>query len=91
MKKRLAVYVDGFNVYYGIRGTPYRWLDLGRLSGLLVPNVELVRIRYFTARITNRPDDPAQAQRQDTYLRALRTLPNLTIHEGRFLASEVRL
>lgn len=91
LKKRLAVYVDGFNVYYGIRGTPYRWLDLGRLSGLLVPNVELVRIRYFTARITNRPDDPAQAQRQDTYLRALRTLPNLTIHEGRFLASEVRM
>lgn len=85
------MYVDGFNVYYGIRGTPYRWLDLGRLSRLLVPNVELVRIRYFTARITNRPNDPGQAQRQDTYLRALRTLPNLTIHEGRFLASEVRM
>lgn len=83
--------MDGFNVYYGIRGTPYRWLDLGHLAGLLMPNLAVVRIRYFTARITNRPDDPGQAARQDTYLRALRTIPNLSIHEGRFLSSEVRM
>ncbi len=26
------VYVDGFNLYYGcLKGTPYRWLDLGAL------------------------------------------------------------
>jgi 6-hydroxy-3-succinoylpyridine 3-monooxygenase len=25
-----TVYVDAFNLYYGcLRGTPYRWLDLG--------------------------------------------------------------
>lgn len=26
------VYVDAFNLYYGcLKGTPYRWLDLGAL------------------------------------------------------------
>lgn len=25
------VYIDGFNLYYGLlKGTPYKWLDLGR-------------------------------------------------------------
>ena len=32
------VYVDGFNLYYGaLKGTPYKWLDLGALSKVLLP------------------------------------------------------
>ena len=31
----------------------------------------------------NSPDDPTKAQRQQTYLRALQTVPGLTIHYGR--------
>lgn len=27
IKQRTRVYVDGFNIYYGIRFTPYRWRD----------------------------------------------------------------
>ena len=86
------VYVDGFNLYYGaVRETPYKWLDLGELCRLLLPQNQINRIRYFTALVESRPYDPQQPQRQQTYLRALRTIPNLTIHEGRFLASSVRM
>lgn len=27
---RVIAYIDGFNLYHGIRNTPYRWLDPGR-------------------------------------------------------------
>ena len=88
---RTNVYVDGFNLYYrAIRGTQYRWLDLGRLSQLLLPGHEIHRIRYFTARVTNRTSDRTQAQRQQMYLRALETIPNLTVHYGHFMESTKR-
>ena len=47
------------------------------------------RIRYFTARVKPTPNDPQKAQRQQTYLRALATIPNLSIHEGHFLSNVV--
>jgi uncharacterized LabA/DUF88 family protein len=91
LKRRVVVYVDGFNVYYAIRGTPFRWLNLGHLSTLLVGNATVQRIRYFTARVADRPDSPYQATHQDIYLRALGTVPQLEICEGRFLSSQVRM
>jgi hypothetical protein len=87
---RTIVYVDGFNLYYGaLRGTPYRWLDLGALCARLLPNDDIVAIKYFTALVKPRPGKPQTAQRQQIYLRALRTIPNLTIVEGHFLTSKV--
>jgi len=89
---RANIYVDGFNLYYGlVRGTPYRWLDLGKLCRLVLPGDEINRIRYFTARVRSRPDDPGKAQRQQTFLRALETIPNLTVHYGHFLERPVRM
>ena len=86
------VYVDGFNLYYGcLKGTSYRWLDLARLCQVLLPSHEIHRIRYFTALVGQRPHDPQQPQRQQTYLRALRIIPNLSIHYGHFLSHVVRL
>ncbi len=86
------VYVDAFNLYYGaLRGTDYKWLDLRSLSEKLVPKHPVKRIRYFTARVQSRPDDPQIAQRQQIYLRALETLPGLTVHYGRFLSNVTRL
>ena len=86
------VYVDGFNLYYGaLRGTPYKWLDLEALCRRLLPKDDINRIRYFTARITARPDDPQQTLRQQVYLRALGTLPLVSIHYGHFLTHAVRL
>ncbi len=60
-------------------------MDVGKLARLLLPQNPIVRIRYFTARVRNRPGDLTQAQRQQAYLRALETIPDLTIHLGYFL------
>ena len=58
---------------------------------LLFPNDEIAKIRYFTALVKPRPDDPRQGQRQQTFLRALRTLPNVSIHLGSFLSNPTRM
>lgn len=90
---RTNVYVDGFNLYYrAIKGTPYKWLDLSQLCRrVLSGRHEIHRIRYFTARIQSRPTDPRQLQRQLIYLRALQTIPNLSIHYGTFLSNTKRM
>ena len=89
MVQRVAVYIDGFNLYYGLRSKGWRryyWLDLRRLSAtLLRSNQRLVLIRYFTAPVLPRADRPGQRERQRKYLEALATLPDLHIHQGYFL------
>jgi hypothetical protein len=86
------VYIDGFNLYYGaVKGTRYKWLDLDALVTSLLPKDNVKRIRYFTARVVPRADDPQQGLRQDVYLRALRTIPRLSIHYGRFQVNNVKM
>ena len=84
---RTRVYVDGFNLYYGaLKGTPFKWLDPVRLAALLLPREYAIdRLRYFTARVSGKLDSRAPA-RQQNYLKALSTLPEVDIHYGRFLA-----
>jgi hypothetical protein len=65
------VYIDGFNLYYGaLKDTPYKWLDLDALCRRLLPKHRIGRIRYFTAIVSARPNDPSGPDRQRTYLRA---------------------
>jgi uncharacterized LabA/DUF88 family protein len=87
------VYIDGWNLYYGaIKSTPYRWLDLHALSCNLLNRGYCVRkVRYFTARVDDRPDDLQQSQRQDAYIRALRTIPEIEVHFGRFATNVKRV
>ena len=67
-----------------MKGTSFRWLDLRKLSErILKPGCQLNRIRYFTALVDGRKD-PDTPHRQQTYLRALGTIPDLTIHYGSF-------
>ncbi|MEZ4657773.1 MAG: NYN domain-containing protein [Caldilineaceae bacterium] len=90
--KKTVVYIDGFNLYYGaLKGTPYRWLNPLALSHLLLPNHDVVQVKYFTALVTPRPANPDQATRQQTYLRALQTIPNLQIIYGHFLSHEIMM
>ena len=87
-----TVYIDGFNFYYGaVKDTPYKWLDFEALCRRLLPKDQITKIRYFTARISSRPDDPQQAARQDTFLRALDTFPLIEIHEGHFVTRPTRM
>jgi uncharacterized LabA/DUF88 family protein len=91
-RPRTYVYIDGFNFYYGcIKGTAFRWLNIAQMCHLLLPKNDIHRIRYFTAPVISRPNDPDQAVRQQIYFRALKTLPNLDIVLGRFLTNEVEM
>lgn len=68
------VYIDGFNLYYRlIKGSPCKWLNLLTLCQLMLPDHDIQQIKYFTAPVSARPDDPDQPTRQQTYFRALRS------------------
>lgn len=74
---KVIAYVDGFNLYFGLKEAGYRkyyWLNIRLLAeNLLQFNQELVFTKYFTARII---DDPVKEKRQGTYIEALETLRN---------------
>jgi uncharacterized LabA/DUF88 family protein len=83
---RVAVYVDGFNLYFGLKATygrKYLWLDLQALAAsLLRPGQTLEQITYFTARVRN---DPEGQRRQSDYLDALASYSSrVTVVDGRF-------
>ena len=83
---RIITYTDGFNLYYGLKDARYErylWLDLVRLSLMLLkPGQKIVRVKYFTSRISM-PED--KKKRQANYLEALGTLQNLDVTYGHFL------
>ena len=66
---RTYVYIDGFNLYYGsVKNTPYKWLDFKTLFvRQLKPYNQILAIKYFTAKVTARPDDPGAPTRQDVF------------------------
>lgn len=90
---KTIVYVDGFNLYYGcLKNTDYKWLDLQKLAkNVLHVNNQILEIKYFTAKVTPTPHDPQKASRQDVYLKALKTIPNLSIYTGFFLTKETAM
>jgi hypothetical protein len=89
---KTIVYIDAFNFYFGaVKGTPFKWLDFGKLCSLLLPQNQIVAIKYFTALVRPQPHDPLQPIRQQVYWRALRTIPNFSIHEGHFLVHTVSM
>lgn len=80
----------GSTLYYGsFKRTPYKWLDLGSLCAGMLPNDRVIAIKYYTARISARPGKPNGPTDQQIYLRALRTIPNLSITYGHFLTHSV--
>jgi len=86
------VYIDGLNLYYGaLKRTRYRWLDLRALCQKYLPHHNIGRIKYFTARISGRPGDPDAPNRQNLYLRALATLPEVDVIFGSFQVKPVRM
>jgi uncharacterized LabA/DUF88 family protein len=89
---RTRVYIDGFNLYYGcVKGTPHKWLDVHALCVNLLPKNQVDLVRYFTAKVSARPNDPDQPNRQQTYLRALAANPNVSLHLGHFLTHKVTM
>lgn len=91
---RTIVYVDGFNFYYGaVKGTPWKWLDpVALFKRVLGSQNDLVRLKYFTARVQPTAGDPAVHVRQDAYLSAIQAHCALVeLHFGHFLRHQVRM
>ena len=67
--ERVTVYIDGFNLYYGLRAKNwqrYYWLDVRRLSEhLLRPNQLLVGVHYFTTKVFRDPNNPGKFTRTE--------------------------
>lgn len=87
---RTVVYVDGFNLYFRLveKRPALKWLNIKALAErLLSPANKIVGVRYYTARVSGRMDSQAPA-RQQIYLDALRTVPEISVHMGSFLLSE---
>ncbi len=86
---RVVAYVDGFNLYFGLKSKGWRkyyWLDLVALAqALLKPGQTLQGVHYFTTRIRTNGHNGEDMRRQLTYLEALGTLGNLQLHYGHYL------
>jgi len=88
-KPRAYVYIDGFNLFYrAVRGTPYAWLNLEALCDQILPQYNVLKVKYYTAKVRSRRD-PEKSLRQETYLRALRTLPRVEICFGTYSSHKV--
>ena len=91
---RVLCYIDGFNLYFGLREKNWRryyWLNVHKLAeSFLRPGQRLEAVRYFTTRVSSTPRDPNQDKRQNTYLEALATLPNTSLHYGHYLTKSVQ-
>lgn len=90
---RTVVYVDGYNLYYGLlRKSKFKWLDLFALfrDYVLDDSAALLEVRYYTAPVLGRMcDDPDSPQRQRRYLQALRKMypQQVAVIEGKILAT----
>jgi uncharacterized LabA/DUF88 family protein len=87
MSKKVIVYIDGFNLYFGLveRGwRKYLWLDLKKFAGsLLLPDQTLVHTKYFTSRVSK---PISKNKRQSLFIDALNTLTEFSIFYGRYQA-----
>ena len=89
---KTVVYVDGFNLYYGaVKGTAFKWLNIMALCKHLLPKNEIIKIKYFTAPVTARHNDPDQPNRQQLFFRAIQTIPELEIIYCHFLSHEIMM
>lgn len=81
---RVSAYIDGFNLSSAMRDAGlvrYLWLDLVALAReLLRPHQRLESVHYFTALLRRKE----QAKRQNAFLEANKTSPELTVREGEF-------
>jgi len=88
---RANVYVDGFNLYYGgVKGTPYKWLDIRKYCELAFPRLTIHEIHYCTAIVKDASWDPQQSTRQRAFIRALETT-GVKVHYGSFQSNVVSM
>lgn len=73
--ERVIVYIDGFNLYFGLREAGFnnlRWLNINLLANnILLPGQQIIAVKYFTSRVSNNPD---KQKRQSVYIDALESV-----------------
>jgi uncharacterized LabA/DUF88 family protein len=88
--QRVIAYVDGYNLYHGLREKGWKWfywLNIqAMVQNLLKPNQELVSTKYFTT-VVKRPPD--KRNRQAVFLEALQTLSDFNMFYGHWLSNPV--
>jgi uncharacterized LabA/DUF88 family protein len=88
-KQRVIFYIDGFNLYFGLRSKKwkkYYWLDLVRFCELFIrSHQELVRVNYFSAIQKSK----GKQDRQDLFLSANKTNPRFQLFLGKFLEKTI--
>jgi len=91
---RVGVYVDAYNLYYGMRGhcgrgtSGWRWLDVRALATSLCgwQDSSVHRVVYCTARVDS-GDNPSAYADQDVYLKALKANGSIDVLQlGRYVA-----
>lgn len=88
-KKPTIAYVDGFNLYHlALQDTAYRWSN----PKLLLENVlghpkSIDTLKLYTARVSSKIDADAP-RKQQIYLNALSTIPEIEITFGSFQVNE---
>lgn len=89
--ERVISYIDGFNLYFGIKSTGRKhlyWLDIEKLSkDVTKPGQVITKVNYFTARINN---DPLKQKRQNTYLEAVESLHTVTTFFGKYVSKKIQ-
>ena len=84
--QRVAVYIDGLNLYYGMRSRGwkrYRWVNPWALSvSFLKPGQRLEAVHYFSSKFLPEGGDPDEAIQQNKYLEALEAIDGLQVHYG---------
>lgn len=86
---KVIVFIDGFNLYFGLKAIKRKdlyWLDLVKLGQNLLKNDQtLVGVKYFTSRISYPPD---KVKRQGAFIEAIEELANIEIFYGNYLSTK---
>lgn len=91
MSCRVAAYIDGFNLYHGLKdhsGRKFLWLNVEALAQSLCRSQDqLDTVKYFTADVR---DKPQSHRRQAVYLTALMAYTTVDLSKGRFQEKHMR-
>ena len=90
-KQKVIVYVDGFNLYYGLKKNMkwrrYYWLDVVKFFEMFMkPNQELVCVKYFSAK----PDNLDKALRQNAFFQANKENSKFQLFLGKYLRKNIK-
>lgn len=87
--QRAIIYIDGFNLYFGLREKGWKnfyWLNIKKLGeNILKEDQKLVKVKYFTSRVSFPPD---KVKRQGTFIEAIETLPDVQIYYGNYQSNK---